>query len=69
MASLKELVATHGEAKVAGMVDSYLRSADRRKQYTNSPEAKIASKVRREKTKEELKSFRAWKESQGKGKK
>lgn len=68
MATLKELVAKHGEEKVTKMVESYLTSAERRKTYTNSAEAKAAAKVRREKTKKELADFRAWKEKTKGGK-
>ncbi len=66
MATIKDLVKTHGEEFCVKAIESVVKSRAARKAYAATPEAKAKAAARRERERQEREEFRKWKASQQK---
>lgn len=63
MATLKELLSKYGEDGIVKLAMGSITATKRRKEYSDTPEAKSKATQRRERDRKELAAFRKWKDS------
>lgn len=64
--TLQQAIKQFGEEGVVKIVESHIKTGERRKEYSKSPEAKKAAAERRVKAAAEMAEFRAYKEQKTK---